>query len=78
MMPHGDHHSFIQREMLTSKARAVRVVMLYRPVLTAAGDMLLGLALLLLVTQLRPVRRALRDRWELLQKVRLHTPARAE
>ena len=75
MMPTGTSHSVFTREMLSTRARAVRVVMLSRPVLTVAGELLIALGLLLLALQGKTLRRGLAERW---QKVGLARPPAAE
>jgi hypothetical protein len=69
-MPYGTNHSYFQREMLVTRGRAVRVVMLSRPVLSALGDMLIGLGLLLLALRLGPLRRSLGERWQRVLRAR--------
>jgi len=77
VMPAGTSHSSFSREMLSTRARAVRVVMLSRPVVSATGDGLIALALLLIAVQLRTLRRSLAERWQKVLAARNPAPAAA-
>ncbi len=63
VMPTGTSPSSFHREMLITRDRAVRVVMLSRPVLSVAGDLLIALGLLLVVLRRRGLRQGLTERW---------------
>jgi hypothetical protein len=77
VMPTGSNHSSFSREMLSTRARAVRVVMLSRPMVGATGDVLVALALLLIALQLRLLRQSLREKWEKVLAARSPAPAAA-
>lgn len=63
VMPTGTGHSYFTREMLSTRSRAVRVVMISRPVVSAIGDVLVALALLIIALQLRTLRQGVRECW---------------
>jgi hypothetical protein len=69
-MPSGTSHSYFTREMLSTRSRAVRVVMLSRPVLSVAGQLLIALALLLLALQWKTLRRGVEERWQKVGRAR--------
>jgi hypothetical protein len=64
VMPHGAQRSFHLRELLQAAVHPVRVVLVARPLVGLLGDLLLGLALILLALNLPTVRTALRERWQ--------------
>lgn len=70
VMPTGTSPSHFSREMLSTRSRAVRVVMISRPVVSAIGDVLIALALLLIALQLRTLRRGLLDCWRQIQSTK--------
>lgn len=75
VMPSGTSPSHFTREMLSTRSRAVRVVMISRPVLSAIGDVLIALALLLIALQLRSLRRGLRELWRRVLAAKNPAPA---
>ena len=77
LMPTGTGHSSFSREMLSTRARAVHVVMLSRPVVSATGDVLVALALLLIALQLRLLRRSVSEQWQKVLAARSPAPAAA-
>ena len=66
VMPHGAERSYLSRELLRAAVHPVRVVMVARPLVALVGDLLLGLALILLALSLPTLRTALRERWQQL------------
>ncbi|MFO0573439.1 MAG: hypothetical protein U1A78_05545 [Polyangia bacterium] len=66
VMPHGAERSYLSRELLRAAVHPVRVVMVARPLVALLGDLLLGLALILLALNLPTLRTALRERWQQL------------
>lgn len=64
VMPHGAERSYLTRELLRAAVHPVRVVMVARPLVALLGDLLLGLALILLALSLPTLRTALRERWQ--------------
>ena len=77
VMPSGTSHSSFSREMLSTRSREVRVVMLSRPVVSATGDVLIALGLLLIALQLRTLRQSLTARWHKALAARNPAPAAA-
>lgn len=64
VMPGGHDHSYLSREMLSAEHHGVFVLLLSRPLVALAGNLMLGLALILLALNLQALRSSLRGRWQ--------------
>lgn len=63
MMPGGHDHSYLSRELLSAEHHGVFVVLVSRPLVALVGNLMLGLALILLALNLQALRSSLRARW---------------
>lgn len=64
VMPGGHDHSYLSRELLSAEHHGVFVIMVSRPLVALVGNLMLGLALILLALNLQALRSSLRARWQ--------------
>lgn len=64
VMPSGQDHSYLSRELLSGEHHGVFVLLVSRPLVALVGNLMLGLALILLALNLRVLRTSLRTRWQ--------------